>query len=169
MILVTGNKNQGFTLIEIVLVVGLIALGSGLVIANLIAFTDTSRGENPAEVLHRAVRDARYVAASEKQIARLKYDEERGALRVLPSEALYPLGEAFENRGAAEVRFYFVSPSRGLGRGSNSSSQRVETSEVLFAPDRSSTPFVAEIDMGSGAALQVSYDPFSGSVLNEEQ
>jgi len=56
MTLATGNSRRrsgrsGFTLIEILLVIALIALASSVVIVNFIAFTDRGDDSSPEEVL----------------------------------------------------------------------------------------------------------------------
>ena len=45
---------------------------------------------------------------------------------------------------------------------------QLETKEVRFAPDRSSSPFVAEIDNGQGTPVRLVFDPFSSLVRSPE-
>ena len=166
MTLETGNRSRGFTLIEIILVLAMIALGSGLIIANFIAFTDRSDSELPVDVLHRAIREARFKAAAERMTTSLHYDRDSGSLAIEPSGGVFPLGDNFVKSTRAGVRFFMIPSSEGLSL-SRGETRSIETDRVFFAPDRSSTPFFAKLDEGSGSPLKISYDPFSGAVLDE--
>ncbi len=171
MILETGSKPRkqgGFTLIEIVLVLGLIALAAGVVIANFIAFADRSEETDPVEVLRGAVRQARFQAAAERVVTRLSFDKESGSLVLRPGEASFPLNEDFARGERGEIRFFLVPPAEGLGPFPEARNSRLETKEVRFAPDRSSSPFAAEIDSGRGSAERLVFDPFS-SILRKPE
>jgi len=54
-----------------------------------------------------------------------------------------------------------VPPARGLTPFEDPSQTQLEISEVSFAPDRSSSPFVVEIDSGNGRPERIVFDPFS--------
>jgi prepilin-type N-terminal cleavage/methylation domain-containing protein len=69
MTLVTGSKltqrirGKGFSLVEIVLVLGLIAIASSIVIANFASFANKTDSISSEEALLEAVRFARFTAA----------------------------------------------------------------------------------------------------------
>ncbi|MFQ3226369.1 MAG: hypothetical protein ACI8Z5_002641, partial [Lentimonas sp.] len=71
----------------------------------------------------------------------------------------------FNKSGPAEIQFYLVPPSEGLAAPTNASRTRLETTVVKFAPDRSSTPFVADIDTGNGTPTRMIFDPFSSLLI----
>ncbi|MGJ8650098.1 MAG: pilus assembly FimT family protein [Opitutaceae bacterium] len=158
-----GNRtrvSRGFSIIEIILVLGLIALAGSLMIANFASMADRGGKLNTEESLRAAIRQARFDAASERTIVRLSVDKESGSL-VLSSGATYPLGPEFSENGQSEIRFYLVPPSRGLSPYSDPEQTKLETTEVLFAPDRSSSPFVVDIYTGNGTPERMVFDPFS--------
>lgn len=172
MTLATGkNKRQpanaAFTLIEIVLVIALMAVAAGIVIANFVAFADRGEETSPVETLHSAIRSARFHAASSRQLTTLQFDKENGQL-VLSSGDSFPLNEDFGQDGPGEINFYLVPPAEGLAPFPDPESSDLETSAVSFAPDRSSSPFVVEIDTGSGNAERLVFDPFSSLVRSSE-
>jgi len=167
-------RRPGFTLIEIILVLGLIVVASSIVVVNFIAAAERGDGDLPPEAtLRKAIRQARLQAAREGRIVTLRYDAEAGALvldggsreagdKDAAAGARLPLGEAFAGRGGAAVRFYHVAPVRGLdGFGRRGERAFREADQVRFAPDRSSSPFAVEIDRGARDAERVVYDPFS--------
>jgi type II secretory pathway pseudopilin PulG len=89
MILATGKQTgkpsasiAGFTLIEIVLVLGLMAFAAAVVITNFASLADRGDSRTSEEILQTAVRHARFVAASERSIAELRFDKESGSLSV---------------------------------------------------------------------------------------
>jgi prepilin-type N-terminal cleavage/methylation domain-containing protein len=171
MISETGNRPRaagGFTLIEIVLVLALIALVTSLVLVNFDAFVDRGEDVNPVEVLQSAVREARFRAGAERIVTELSYDAEKGVLRLEPGGTEYPLNRDFGREGRGAIRFYLGAPGEGLAPVPEIARSRLETTRVQFAPDRSASPFVAEIDSGSGTPERLVFDPFSSIVRTGE-
>ena len=174
MILATGKQAdqapsaKAFTLIEIVLVLGLMAFAAAVVITNFASLADRGDSQTSEEILQAAVREARFVAASERTVTELRFDKESGCL-LISSEAssgkTFPLGERFNQDGPANVLFYLVPPSEGLAPPADASRTRLETNVVKFAPDRSSSPFVVDIDTGSGTPTRLIFDPFSSLLI----
>jgi len=157
-------RRRAFTLIEIILVLALIALASGLVISNFAAFADRGDSRTTEETLAAAIRKARFAAAAERTVSELSFDKESGSLFVDGEGAeplAFPLDEAFAENGRAEIRFYLVPASKGFEPFPEPERTGLETDTVRFAPDRSSAPFVVEIDLGSGTPRRIAYDPFS--------
>jgi prepilin-type N-terminal cleavage/methylation domain-containing protein len=157
----TGIERGGFTLIEILVVVGLIALMATLVVANADALL---RGFGPKplpDTLRAAIREARYQAAYTKDTALLRFDASGGALVVESSSgaslAKFPTGYG-PDAPRIDLRFYQVLPGRGTDPDSRAGRERIET--VRFRPDRSSTPFIAEIRFEHDTT-EYRFDPFS--------
>lgn len=177
MILATGKQadqasgTKGFTLIEIVLVLGLMAFAAAAVITNFASLADRGDSQSSEEILQAAVREARYVAASERIVSELRFDKKSGRL-LISSEASsgkdFPLSERFNSDGPASMQFYLVPPSEGLSPPIDASRTRLETDVIKFAPDRSSSPFVVDIDTGSGTPIRLIFDPFSSLLITQK-
>lgn len=157
----------GFTLLEILLVFALIALAAGVILANFTTFLNFDDRIDPGETLRAAIRSARFQAAGGREVTRLRFDKESGALLIEPGER-FPLHPDFGKDGRGEIRFYLVPPAEGMGRFPDAARTQLETKEVRFAPDRSSSPFVAEIDRGQGNPERLVFDPFSSLVRSPE-
>ena len=158
---------RGFTLIELVIVLALIALVGGLVVINAQAIL-RGLGQEPVDrVLQKAVREARYQAAYLKESVYLSFDEEESALEVSSetgqSLARFPLEE--DDGEIPEIAFEQILPGTGLDR------YRLETvpiSNVVFRPDRSSTPFEAVVE-GKSQTFTQRFDPFSAIVTYDSR
>jgi prepilin-type N-terminal cleavage/methylation domain-containing protein len=159
---------RGFTLIEIIIVIALIALVGALVAVNSESIL-RGLGEEPIDRrLQKIIREARFQAASLKESVNLRYDEETGTLgawstggTLLTSEALTKL----PNDDFPEIEFEQILPAEGLD------SFRMETvpiSQVVFRPDRSSTPFTVTVDDGRNN-YTLRYDPFSAIVIEDSR
>jgi type II secretory pathway pseudopilin PulG len=157
----------GFTIIEIVLVLALMAVAASVVIANFVAFADRGGELSAEETLHSAIRSARFQAASSRRTAELRFDKETGSLTV-SSGTTHPLSANFGANEAGEIRFFLVPPTTGLSSFPDPADSRLETKVLRFAPDRSSTPFVAEIDSGRGTPQRLVFDPFSSLVRSSK-
>lgn len=173
MTLATGNRRpgtarRGFTLLEILLVIGLIAVASSVVIVNFVAFTDRGDSTAPEEVLTQAIRKARFVAAADRMTTRLRYDDESGHLRIDPTDERFEINSDFGREGRGEIRFFLIPPAEGLGPFPDPERSTLETPAVAFAPDRSSSPFIAEIDSGRGTPTRLRFDPFSSVIRTDE-
>ena len=172
MILETGRASRssvraGFTLLEIILVFALIALTASVMIANFTTFLNFEDSIAPEDTLRAAIRSARFQAANERRIATLRYDKETAAL-IVNSDQSFPLTADFGEGGRSEIRFYLVPPANGMDRFPDAKSSQLETKQVQFAPDRSSSPFAVEIDTGQGTAERIVFDPFSSLVRSPE-
>lgn len=159
---------RGFTLVELVIVIALIALVGSLVVVNAEAIL-AGLGEQPVErILQKAVREARYQAASLKEPVGLYYDGEKAALAILDSGggelASFEITE--EEAGRLDIAFEQILPGEGLdGRPSRGTAP---LDAVVFRPDRSSTPFQAVIRHGRDS-YTLRYDPFSAIVIDDSR
>ncbi len=124
MILATGKQTveavstKGFSLIEIVLVLGLMAFAAAVVITNFASLADRGDSQTSEEILQAAVREARFVAASERIITELRFDKENGSLSISSDAGVgetFALNESFSKDGPAEISFLPSATLRGLG------------------------------------------------------
>jgi prepilin-type N-terminal cleavage/methylation domain-containing protein len=174
MTLATGNRRHsparggGFTLIEILLVIALISVAVSVVLINFTAFADRDETNTPEEVLTAAVRKARFIAAADRITTTLRYNEERGTLQIEPSGEELEINADFGPDGRGEIRFFLVPSAEGMAPFPDPQRSTLRAPAVAFAPDRSSSPFLAEIDSGRGSAVRLRYDPFSSVIRTEE-
>ena len=167
-----SGGRAGFTLIEIILVLGLIAFATAIVVTNFVAMVDRGNETDPEEQLRAAVREARFLAATQRRATTMRYDAETGDLIVAAEggteETRFALGEGFEGRRDGVV-FYLVPSAEGLSPFPDAKSTRLKTGAVRFAPDRSSSPFVAEIESGNATPQRLTFDPFSNLVKTDAE
>ena len=170
MTLVTGSKTaqsisgRGFSLVEIVLVLGLIAIASSIVITNFASFTNKNDTISSEEVLLEAIRFARIEAAKNQSISALYFDDSIGALIVENnsiSAETFKLGKGFGAEFNSEITFYLIKPAEGFEPFNEGLDQSIELKRVQFDSDRSSTPFNALIKEGTNPPQTISFDPFS--------
>ncbi len=169
MTLATGNKSGGaFTLVEILIVLGLIALVGGLIVLNADAFLRGLGQEPVEETFRKAVREARFQAAYHKQTVSLSYEPEEAKLLVNgasgDSLATFPLEIADPND--VGLRFEQRLPFQGLRSFGDAETARAPT--VFFRSDRSSTPFNVVFAVERSAFTQ-RYDPFSAIVIYDSR
>lgn len=169
MILRTGQNSSsqsraGFSLLEILLVIALIALASSILITNFTTFSDFTQEAIPEEVLAAAIRKARFIAAADRITTKLRYDDESGTLQIDPTGDQFSINSDFGPDGRGEIRFFLIPPAVGLSSFSDPNEAKLKTKAVVFAPDRSSSPFIAEIDSGRGSPTRLRFDPFSSVV-----
>ena len=75
-------KRTGFTLIEIVLVLGLITFATAILITNFASIANRGNSLTTEETLLAAIRKARFIAAKERRVTELRFDKENYCLRV---------------------------------------------------------------------------------------
>lgn len=162
------RRDQGFTLLEVLVIVFLVGLLSGLVMVSIGAILN-GIGTPPIDrTLRNAVREARYQAASTKEPVTLRYDEEAGAFVIEDSRGKellsIPTGYGADPRDL-EIAFFQVLPWEGTA--SIRDQETVPIPAVTFHPDRSSTPFAVELEVERERET-LRFDPFSDIVLPDE-
>ncbi len=142
----------------------------GLVVANMGALFAGTGDEPLPETLRRAVREARYQAAFTKQPVYLSYDKEKATLVITGSNgsalATFKADATPERDG---IVFYQILPEQGIRspqRGQFAQLERAPTQVIAFAPNRSSTPFIAEVTY-AGEKSTHRFDPFSNLQIVE--
>ena len=180
MILAIGNsrglslKRTGFSLIELLLVLGLIGLASTLFMVNFGALIDRSGELAPEEVFREAVRQARFEAAAGRRQVHLRLALDGSALVLSEAHsegelARFPLGEDFGTGGNRALRLIVESPVLATGFRSAVQMERREAPFVVFASDRSATPFAVVWEERGRPDIRWRIDPFSGYSLLEER
>jgi len=166
-----AQTNNAFTLIEIMLALGLMALLAGLAVVHAGNLLE-GLGERPvAETLQQSVRHARFLAAALKEASYLRFDQETTDFLISNNrgEILGRIPTGYDpGDSAPSVTFYKLLPESGIGPGSAFGRERKEVHRVTFHPDRSSTPFLAVIQNDDQETTH-HYDPFSESELRPEE
>ncbi|MGC6456498.1 MAG: pilus assembly FimT family protein [Coraliomargaritaceae bacterium] len=169
----TGNRRSstqasGFSLVEILLVIGLLALASGMIVSNAIGIAERGNELPADQIIKAAIRSARFEAARKGRITELSYDRENGQLTVQSDSGEpihFELGENFAENGPGEIEFRLIPPARGMEKYPDPYEDGIETKRIRFAPDCSSQPFSVQIDYGTGSPEILAFDPFSSLVL----
>ena len=154
----------GFSLIEILLVLALMALGGTVVILNFNAYADRGQDNDAVAQLTQAVQKARFFAVQGRRETHLRFNPDSGRLLVERDKLTLHqenLGTDFRGYNAKQVTFLRVPSAEGLETPPRPAAAEEPISVVRFAPDGSCTPFVAEIDTGFGTPRRLAFDPFS--------
>ena len=168
----------GFSLIEVLLVLSLVAILAGIVVGNASAFITGGNAEPPVRVLKRAVLDSIYFSSEMKREVLLSYYEENATFiisgrdgQLLQSHPVYEqLDEDIRSNRELmpEVIFSAIGPKSGVDGGSSDFDEDdLVLSSVRFHAG-CSTPFMTEIKF-RGEVEEVEFDPFSGYVLAMEE
>lgn len=163
-------SRRAFTLVEMLVVIGIITILAGLVVVNVTPIFEGMGAQPPERTLRQAVREARYQATMHKETTYLHFDASEGAFiitNVTGTEHARVETGFGENVPDLTFQFYQILPERGLG----GPSRRLETAavpRVRFQPDRSSTPFQVEIVWGRDRSTH-RFDPFSAVELRSAE
>jgi len=162
---------RAFTLIEIVMAIGLIALLTSVVIINVDSIFNAFEDRPLSVILKQAVREARFQSAKNKEPVHLEFDWESSRLLVKSANNAilgdFPTGYPAEDP-LLSITLYQLAPERGIASNSRTGPVRRPVPRVTFDPDRSSTPFEVELKYGLDQSLH-RYDPFSDTeIANDE-
>ena len=169
-----NHKADGFTLIEVLLVLALVGVLAGLVAGNVGAFIRGAQFEPPSRVLKKAILDAIYEASESKNPTFLSYNEENALFKVsnsIGSElSVYPVykndwKEVYES---PEVVFSAIGPESGTDGGSSIYGEDELVLNRIPFHYGSSVPFLVQIRF-RGENEELRFDPFSGFILKREE
>jgi prepilin-type N-terminal cleavage/methylation domain-containing protein len=158
---------SAFTLIEILVALALIALASGLLVGNLGTLLKELGPEPLPDQLQSAIQEARYQAAVRKESVLLRFDPDTATFILTSSQGntIQTLPTHLDpEEETLLITFRQYLPERGLN--ARSRPETVEIDAVRFNPDRSSTPFLAEVREGPNESTH-RFDPFSDLELAE--
>ena len=158
----------GFTLLEVLLAIAVIALVSGLAVFNADAVFSGFDDKPLPGILKKAVREARLLAAASKETVFLSFNAESSRFSIVSHNGgileSFPTGYDPEDE-SVEIRMYQILPGTGFtfSRGIATETRLVQ--RVGFHPDRSSTPFEVHLFYEETESRH-RYDPFSDTEFN---
>jgi len=160
---------QAFTLIEFLIVIGLIAIAGSLVVLNSEALIAGISDESVDKTLRDSVREARFQAGSLKGTVEMRYDRETASFVLLNENGgtigTYPT--RFDD-DPDRLEIIFSQRLPGFGSSPPEDPDTIEIPAVHFRPDRSSTPFAAEL-VYEGNRYTMAFDPFSDIVIKDSR
>ena len=161
---------DGFTLIEVLLVLALVGIITGLVAGNVGAFITGAQFEPPERVLKKAILDALYESSESKRSTFLSFDNGSCSFRVtngqgeeINAHTMYD-GELDDEKEIPKVRFKAIGPQSGLDGGATIYDEDELTLTRVPFHYGCSVPFEVEIDFREKLSV-LKFDPFSGFVL----
>ena len=171
----SGSKQfDGFSLIEVLLVLALVGVITGLVSGNVGAFITGAQFEPPDRVLKKAILDAIYESTESKRSTFLSFDKELASFRISNDSGaeinLHPIYKEglSDEREVPDVRFQAIGPQSGSDGGTTIYDEdELVLTRVPFHYG-SSVPFKVEIDFMENLTL-LQFDPFSGFVLKAQE
>jgi len=162
-------RNNGFSILELLVALAIIALLASLFVVSIPGLMDGIGTRPLPEILQHAVRESRYQAALRKEIVTLRFDHEAGAFVVADANG-NRLESIESGRGAdspdVRVEFFQILPFEGV-KSLRREGKQIEIDAVRFHPDRSSTPFICQLDVGDVRSRH-RYDPFSDLEIKDE-
>ena len=168
----------GFSLIEVLIVLALLAVMAAIVSGNIAGFIDGAKAEPPGRVLKRAVLEGIFLSNERKREVRLSYLEENASFLITsPRGVIIKDFRIYDNLSEEiqsspdklpKVFFKAIGPGTGVdGEDSDLDQEQLELNSIRFHAG-CSNPFKAEILFREKTEI-LEFDPFSGYVINPEE
>lgn len=154
---------KAFTLVEMMLALGIFTLIAGLVITNINTILSSLDEKSLPQILKSAVRESRYLAAIRKEPAYLGFDDEikKFIITDIDGQILDTFDCGYKDGSHdIEVAFFQILPERGMFYHSSQEQESEQVIWIIFHPDRSSTPFYVSLDYNEEKSIHY-FDPFS--------
>jgi type II secretory pathway pseudopilin PulG len=167
MISATGNRRGGFTILEILLVLLVLAGISTLFVANVDYIFRQQEEVSVENAFWEASREARLYAQLNRRPVTVRFDlEESAFLLESGGERVRAFPAASETSDGRTIQVEFVQERARnelvLVRGQLVDTRPIE--QVVFYPDGSSTQFWIEVAVG-GDRRQIRVDPWTGAEM----
>ncbi len=169
-----GQRQSGFSLIELMMVVALVCVLAGMAVIMTFSSTQTAKANNAMDAVVTVLRTGRQLAISKRRNVLVTFtapNQIQLALQTLPGETpVPPMAPVYLNDKAAGGLSFFVFPSLGDvpgGVGNDTAIKLVDTTTggapaaVMF---NSSGTFVGSIQLPSYAGVG-NNDPVNGTIF----
>ena len=156
-------QTKAFTLVEMMLALGIFALIAGLVITNIDAMLAGQNEKTLPQILKSAIRESRYLAAFRKEPAFLGFDEALKDFVITDNDGqiLVSIDSGYSDEdNDVQVSFYQILPDSGIFYSSSQDQDTEQVDWIVFHPDRSSTPFIVSLAYEEVKSIH-QFDPFS--------
>jgi prepilin-type N-terminal cleavage/methylation domain-containing protein len=167
------RHSEGFTLVEVLLVLALVGVITGLVAGNVGAFITGAQFEPPDRVLKKAILDAIYESSESKRATYLSFEANSSSFRVndrvgaqINTHSIYK-EELDDGKEVPKVIFKAIGPESGPGGGSTIYDEEELILTRIPFHYGSSVPFEVEIVFKDQLSRH-RFDPFSGFVLKNK-
>jgi prepilin-type N-terminal cleavage/methylation domain-containing protein len=161
---------EGFTLVEVLLVLTLVGVITGLVAGNVGVFITGAQFEPPDRVLKKAILDVIYESSESKRATYLSFEANSSSFRVtnrsgteIHSHSINK-GELDDGKEVPKVIFKAIGPESGPNGGSTIYDEEELILTRIPFHYGSSVPFEVEIEFKDQLSRH-RFDPFSGFVL----
>jgi prepilin-type N-terminal cleavage/methylation domain-containing protein len=161
---------EGFTLVEVLLVLTLVGVITGLVAGNVGVFITGAQFEPPDRVLKKAILDAIYESSESKRATYLSFETNSSSFRVtdrsgaeINTHSIYKR-KLDDGKEVPKVIFKAIGPECGPDGGSTIYDEDELILTRIPFHYGSSVPFEVEIEFKDQLYLH-RFDPFSGFVL----
>lgn len=154
---------KAFTLVEMMLALGIFTLIAGLVITSIDTILSSLNEKSLPQILKSTVRESRYLAAIRKEPAYLGFDDEikKFIITDIDGQILDAFDSSFKKEAHdIEVAFYQILPERGMFYPNSQEQESEQVNWIVFHPDRSSTPFFVSLNYNEEKSNHY-FDPFS--------
>jgi prepilin-type N-terminal cleavage/methylation domain-containing protein len=164
------NQFDGFTLIEVLLVLALVGVITGLVAGNVGAFITGVQFEPPERVLKKAILDALYESSESKRATYLSFETNSSSFLVTGAGGseinFHPIykGELDDEKEVPKIIFKAIGPQSGLDGGTTIYDEEELTLTRVPFHFGCSVPFEVVIEFKEKLSV-LRFDPFSGFVL----
>ena len=146
------------------MVLALLAMGAMIAVTNFDAISRSFNRKPVEALLKKAVYEARYQAAYTRRPVFLDFNSETKAFQI-KNEKGVDLSEAIETHSEMlEVTFFPIRPETRIESPPEYAFANNPLGRIAFHPDRSATPFVVRLDLGS-TSLSLRVDPFSNAAV----
>ncbi len=156
---------KGFTLIEMLTVLALIGMMTGLVVINTHNLFDTKKENTPEEIFYSFLNRARLEVLKRKETLFIEFDEETRSFKLQSRTHSNPITEEKLPSDFKGI-INFKSPKYNPGEESSSDLELASVNKIFLDPSNSSQRYIIEFEY-ENYMEQIQMDPLSNSRLVE--
>jgi len=157
------NNFRGFSLIELLLVISLIALLGSIAVVSQSSFFSFGKSDTFQEQFHRAFQECRYRALKGEKKIILKFTEEKGFLVLSGDNEL----SSFKIPSVSEIKSVKFQQVLPFSSDSFSSQKTVKIKSIKFDENGFTCPFNIQFK-SRNKTIEIQIDPLSGYEIIDE-